>query len=659
MKATVCRIFGLRRSTSSTPWAGSAGLPVLTSGEIRLMRRQQLTEAQIAALFDPPTDRRELVRHCTLSEADTAMIRRCRGDHSRLGYALMLCYLRYPGRPLRINERPPPALISFVAEQIDVRPESIDDYLISGQNRRRHAAELQDRRRLRPFGRRPASELASSLLPQAMESDRLAVLAGLVIQECRQRGIVVPSPRSLERLCVDLRHQARREIERRLTGGLLAEQRRRLDALTERRAERGQSWLVWLRQIPEATKPAAMLGLIERLNHVRAIGIDPARGHRVHQNRLAQLAREAGRTTVQHIAGYERQRRHATLVAVMLELIADLTDQAIDLFDRLVGTMFRKVESRHARAFQADGRAINEKVRLYARVGAALIEAHEGREDPFEAITAVIPWDRFRATVAEASALARSEEFDPYQLLGEHYAGVRRWTPAFLATFTFQGVPASASLLRAIDMLRDMNDVARPSLPKSAPTGFIRERWARYVLRGGAIDRRYYELCVLSELRDRLRAGDVWVIGSRRYRSFEERLISRETQQELQQSGTLPIAVDADFERFIAGRRALLDERLAAVELKAKGGLLPDVTLDRGVLKITPIVADPHVLMASLLADGLNLGLTRMAEACTIASLGQFAWVADWHIRDETYALALRCLVDYQARSNETPGFHA
>ena len=107
------------------------------------MRRQQLTEAQIAALFDPPTNRRELVRYCTLSEADTAMIRRCRGDHSRLGYALMLCYLRYPGRPLSINERPPPALISFVAEQIDVRPEAIDDYLISGQNRRRHAAELQ------------------------------------------------------------------------------------------------------------------------------------------------------------------------------------------------------------------------------------------------------------------------------------------------------------------------------------------------------------------------------------------------------------------------------------------------------------------------------------------------------------------------------------
>jgi hypothetical protein len=33
--------------------------------------------------------------------------------------------------------------------------------------------------------------------------------------------------------------------------------------------------------------------------------------------------------------------------------------------------MFRKVESRHARAFQADGRAINEKVRLYVPISTA------------------------------------------------------------------------------------------------------------------------------------------------------------------------------------------------------------------------------------------------------------------------------------------------
>jgi hypothetical protein len=64
--------------------------------------------------------------------------------------------------------------------------------------------------------------------------------------------------------------------------------------LTQRRADNGQSWLGWLRQMPQATTPAAMLGLIERLKHVRAIGIDTGRGHRVHQTRLTQLAVKPG-----------------------------------------------------------------------------------------------------------------------------------------------------------------------------------------------------------------------------------------------------------------------------------------------------------------------------------------------------------------------------
>ena len=438
------------------------------------------------------------------------------------------------------------------------------------------------------------------------------------------------------------------------------------------------SWLAWLRQMPEAATPTAMLDLIERLKHIQRIGIEPGRGHLIHQARLAQLVREAGRTTVQHIAGYERPRRHATLVAVGLDLCAGLTDQAIDMFDRLIGAMFRKAEGRHARAFQGDAKAINEKVRLYARVGAALIAAHETEQDAFGAIATVMPWERFISSVAEAEALARPEEFDAYQALSERHAGVRRWSPAFLETFAFESIPASASLMRAIETLREMNRDGKSTLPKSAPTGFIRQRWARHVLPGGVIDRRYYELCVLSELRDRLRAGDVWVSGSRQYRSFDERLISKDAFQDLRNVGALPIAVEVDFERFIAGRREALDARLAAIDVRAKDGLLPDVTIDKGVLKISPLkkstppeaealatrlyamlprvritdlltevarwtlfpecfthlrtgvpAIDNRTLIAAVLADGLNLGLTRMAEACSVATLGQLAWTSD------------------------------
>ena len=111
--------------------------------------------------------------------------------------------------------------------------------------------------------------------------------------------------------------------------------------------------------------------------------------------------------------------------------------------------MFRKAEGRHARAFQLTPEPSMNGLCLDARIGAALIAAHETKQDAFGAIASVIPWERFRSSVAEAETLARPEEFDAYQVLGERHAGVRRWSPAFLEAFEFESVPASASLMRA------------------------------------------------------------------------------------------------------------------------------------------------------------------------------------------------------------------
>ncbi|WP_345789168.1 hypothetical protein [Pseudomonas sp. LAMO17WK12:I10] len=39
------------------------------------------------------------------------------------------------------------------------------------------------------------------------------------------------------------------------------------------------------------------------------------------------------------------------------------------------------------------------------------------------------------------------------------------------------------------------------------------------------IDRRFYEICALSELKGALRSGDIWVNGSRQFRDFEDYLL--------------------------------------------------------------------------------------------------------------------------------------
>jgi hypothetical protein len=53
---------------------------------------------------------------------------------------------------------------------------------------------------------------------------------------------------------------------------------------------------------------------------------------------------------------------------------------------------------------------------------------------------------------------------------------------------------------------------------------------------------------------------------------------------------------------------------------------------------------DRRVVLTAVLADATNLGLTRMAEACSVASYRQLAWTAAWHLREETYRRALATL---------------
>ena len=212
------------------------------------------------------------------------------------------------------------------------------------------------------------------------------------------------------------------------------------------------------------------------------------------------------------------------------------------------------------------------------------------------------------------------------------------------------------------------------------------------------MDRRFYEICALAELRDRLRAGDVWVTGSRQYRDFETYLIPVATFAVMRQE-PLPLDIDTNLPSYMAERRERLQENLATVARKAREKTLPDVSLADGNLRISPLRKNtpesaeafaekayaliPHVkitellaevdqwtslgdrflhlrtqvppknrqaLLTAVLADGINLGLTRMSEACHETTWRQLSWTADWHVREECYEQALAGLTDTQHR---------
>ena len=81
-------------------------------------RRSILTTSEKESLIAIPENEEDLIRYYTFSEADFSIIRQRRGAANRLGFAVQLCYLRYPGQFLGPNQTPHPKILEIAAKQL-------------------------------------------------------------------------------------------------------------------------------------------------------------------------------------------------------------------------------------------------------------------------------------------------------------------------------------------------------------------------------------------------------------------------------------------------------------------------------------------------------------------------------------------------------------
>ena len=663
-------------------------------------RRSILSSSERDSLLALPDSKDELIRHYTFNETDLSIIRQHRGSANRLGFAVQLCYMRYPGVTLAAEAEPFRPLLLMVANQLKVPHDSWPEYGQRAETRREHLLELQTVFGFQSFTTMNHYRSAVHSLDElAWQTDKGIVLATSLVESLRQKSVLLPTLDVIERICAETVTQANRRIHAALTDSLSAKHRQRLDDLLKRKDDSKLTWLAWLRLSPVKPNSRHMLEHIERLKAWHALDLPVGIERQIHQNRLLKIAREGGQMTPADLAKFESQRRYATLVALVIEGTATVTDEIIDLHDRIIGKLFAAAKNKHQQQFQASGKAINDKVLLYGRIGQALLEAKQSGGDPFAAIESVISWDAFTASVTEAQKLAQPEGFDFLHRIGESYATLRRYAPEFLDVLKLRAAPAAKPVLDAIEVLRSMNTDNARKVPADAPTALIKPRWAKLVLTDEGIDRRYYELCALSELKNALRSGDIWVQGSRQFKDFDEYLVPPEKFASMKLASELPLAVATDCDKYLHDRLLLLEEQLASVNRMAAVNDLPDAIITESGLKITPLDAAvpdaaqalidqaamllPHVkitemmmevdewtgftrhfthlksgdtakdktlLLTTILADGINLGLTKMAESCPGTTYAKLSWLQAWHIRDETYGAALAELVNAQFR---------
>ena len=476
--------------------------PVFTDEELEGLRRF------------PEIGREELYRFFTLTPSDVALVDpgRGRGPADRLGLAVTLCTLSWLGFVPDEVSAAPGAAVARLASQLGVDRDVIRAYGRRPKTRTDHLRLAARYLGWRVPGEPELKELDEFLLARAMEHDSPALLFRLACEYLISAKVIRPGPVAVVRQVAHAREVARRETFDRLGAELSEERRTALDGLLVEDPSIGMTRLRWLNRGPVEASPAAVRAEIAKLEFLRSMDAHALDLSVLPAERRRFLAAVGRKLTSQALARREPERRYPVLLTLVAQSASDVVDEVVQLFDQAVSARESKAAHRMRDALAERARSGEDRQALLDAILAIAADPAIPDEDVGALIRGErIGWDRLRR--AQSTALpSLPRDHGHLAALEGSYGYLRQFAPRVLEAVRFAGGTAAAELLKAVEVLRELNATGARKVPADAPAGFVPARWAGYL--DTAADsgdagsyRRFWELCVLLGLRDALRSG--------------------------------------------------------------------------------------------------------------------------------------------------------
>lgn len=192
----------------------------------------------------------ELGSYYTLSPHDIEIIKRHRRDHNKLGFALQLYMLRFPGWTLSDVHHIPDCVVNYIAKQLQISAKEIRIYAEREQTNNEHLEEIRKEYGFQNFTVRAYRVVSQVLLGYALENGNALHLIQIAIEELRKRKIILPAITTIERMVWEVRRPAEEKIFRLLSSSLTMEHIEKLNCLLFRMEDSSKTYLAWLREIP-------------------------------------------------------------------------------------------------------------------------------------------------------------------------------------------------------------------------------------------------------------------------------------------------------------------------------------------------------------------------------------------------------------------------
>lgn len=560
----------------------------------------------------------ELAEHFTLHPTDRELIAN-KTDETRLGFAILLKYFQYEDTFPKQAADVPHALVTFLAQQVDVPADAFAAYPWRGRTVEYHRNQIRAALGFRPSTEQDLKEL-NTWLVQQLATEQHYTDEGKAIALARLRTLCIepPTPKQLRRTLTSARVTAEEQLANRIAGKLSSDTRTALDSLLSmtsaaRLPETEEQRVTLLHTLKAGSGRASLKNLlseVERLEIIRRLKLPAQVFSGIHPRMLQSLRQRVITEEPFELRRHPDSLRYILLGAFCWLRGQEITDTLIEQLNQIVYRMGTKAEKK------AEDQLLRAAKRVRGKTGILRRVARESLDHPDDPVHQVVypaagGKDVLQAVVTELEALASYDQHIQSTMRNSYASHYRRMVPPILKVLKFRSNnEAHRPVIRAVELLTRYADVAGdfPYFAEDADVPLadvVPDTWLPIVqTESGRINRIAYEMCALQALREKLRCKEIWVEGALRYRNPEEDLPQdfEQRRDEYYQALQQPRDVEQFIQKVQSEMRFWL-ERLdsgipknQAVQISSKKG---------GWIHLTPFTPLPEPPLLAHLKDAL------------------------------------------------------
>ncbi len=464
----------------------------------------------------------ELAVHWSLSDDEKDQID-SRTDHGRLGFAVLLKYLKAEGRFPQTHRDVPKVVVDFLAEELCITASTWNQFNFDGRTVKRIRAQIRNYLGFRPVAREDTQKIQKWLILNIIPYNPASRhLQGAVLDWCKEHKVESPTNERIERLIGAAIQEFEKSLFNKITESLPPATLINLDNLlktsiqedlkTEDEPEYRASVFSQLKPDAGRASLASVEKEVSKLKTINQLELPSNILSTMSSKVLKCYQLRTATESVWEVRRHNENTRYALLSIFCWQRRKEITDALVDLLLQIVHKISVRAEKKVYNELLGELEKVEGKNTLLFKLAEATLNQPEGMVK--DVIFPVVNEDTLQALVKEYQSQGPGYQRKIHQFVrrsfSHHY---RRMLPLILRSLIFQSNNTQHQpVITALKWLHDNRADRRKIIPldELSIDGVVQPKFQDILFEKGPneedrINRIDYEICVFRTLRKQLR----------------------------------------------------------------------------------------------------------------------------------------------------------